>query len=119
MIEKEGNEGSEVIITPDAPNEKWQAGKEMSGIVEAILTGINHSIPQRKYVLTASGAKADWIRQNLQIGEAISVKIEIDGGLEEAEYVLAGFNHRFANVLVHEGKVSEAVLNIQDPKIIV
>ncbi|GIP31960.1 phosphodiester glycosidase family protein [Paenibacillus sp. J2TS4] len=110
----EGSGGVEVILTPDAPSEKWQPGKEMSGTVEAILTGFNHPIPQGKYVLSASGAKADWIRQNLQTGEAVSVKIEIDSGLDEAEYVLAGFNHRFANVLVHEGKVAESVLNIED-----
>ncbi|CAG7644204.1 phosphodiester glycosidase family protein [Paenibacillus allorhizosphaerae] len=106
--------GVEVIIAPSTPNAKLVPGQPVNGVVEAIHTTANNPIPPGKFVLTATGSKATWIKQNAPVGKTVTFKADFDQGVNEALYAVGGADHRFADVLVQQGQVPPEVLDMTD-----
>lgn len=109
----EGN-GIEVIIAPSTPNAKLAPGQPVSGVVEAILTAANNPVPPGKFILTASGSKAAWLKQHAPVGQTLTFKADFDQGINEALYAVGGADHRFADVLLQKGQVPPEVLDMTD-----
>jgi exopolysaccharide biosynthesis protein len=103
-----------ITIAPKEQDAKVQPGKVLSGVVESMEAGDNKPIPAGNWLLTANGTKAEWLRQNIKVGETISLYVSIGNDLNGALYAVGGFNHRFADVLLHKGEVPKELLDLAD-----
>lgn len=107
-------EGIEVVIAPNDEETVLKAGATLTGKVVAIEETTNSEIPQGQFVLTATGKKADWIREHLSIGDLASIRITFKNELiHEAVHVYAGGNHSLAKALLIEGEVPIWIRNVR------
>ncbi|GIP37076.1 hypothetical protein J31TS4_03560 [Paenibacillus sp. J31TS4] len=101
-------EGVEVLITPDDPSAILKPGEPVRGMVEAVYSTTDNPIPAGKFVLSASGSKASWITSHLKVGTSVTFGVDLDNGLNDAQYAVAGWSG-LAKVLLHNGEVSSQV----------
>ncbi|CAG7637685.1 hypothetical protein PAESOLCIP111_03868 [Paenibacillus solanacearum] len=101
----EGTGGTEIVIAPVEPGVKLRPGQPVTGVVEQVYMAANNSIPTGKFVITASGSKADWLKQHATVGTSLSFQVDYDQGISSALYVIGGANHRFADVLLDNGEI--------------
>lgn len=108
--------GVEVVISPTASDGKVRPGKEVKGVVETVNEKQNNKIPAGKFVLTASGTKAKWVKDHLQAGKKVSFRTDFDQGVNEAVYAMGSANHPDGRVLLRGGEVPEQILDMTDAK---
>ncbi|MFK7691684.1 phosphodiester glycosidase family protein [Paenibacillus sp. HJGM_3] len=104
--------GVDVRISPVNPDEKLQPGKKLVGKVEAVYASNNTVLPKGKFVLTASGNKAEWIKEHVSIGDSVSISIDLGEGLNQATYAVAGADHPAARALLNKGNVPANILDM-------
>lgn len=100
--------GVEVLIAPGEHGAKLKPGVPVQGTVEAVWETHNNAIPAGKFVLSASGSRAAWIKSHLQVGSPVSFDIDLGNGLNEAQHAVAGWSG-LAKVLLHNGQIDEGV----------
>jgi exopolysaccharide biosynthesis protein len=106
--------GVDVRILPVNPDEKLQPGKKLVGKVEAVYASNNTALPKGTFVLTASGKKAEWIKENVSIGDSVSIQIDFGEGLNQASYAVAGADHLAARALLHKGTIPANIMDMAD-----
>ncbi|WP_028548432.1 phosphodiester glycosidase family protein [Paenibacillus sp. UNC451MF] len=105
--------GVEVVIRADDPANKLIPGQPVSGVVESIMETADTPIESGTFVLSATGSKADWIRQKLAVGTRLRLDIALSKGFGAAEQVISG-NSTLGYVLLKNGVVSPTVLDPSD-----
>lgn len=107
--EKTASEGDgvEAFIKPDAGYEKLQAGKTVAGTVESIVETSNNEIPKGRFVLSANGTKADWLKTNLKAGSKVEIKVNFEKGINEADNVISGDNGGTSLYLLENGELTK------------
>lgn len=100
--------GLEVVVTTNKPieNSNLSFGESVTGKVTAIRpygAKSSSAIPKNGYVLSANGIAVDKIR-GLKVGDEISLRIDIDNGWQNADFMLAG-----GPLLVQQGKVNMTI----------
>ncbi|MVP00234.1 phosphodiester glycosidase family protein [Paenibacillus lutrae] len=106
--------GVEVVVKADDPNVLFKAGQPLQGRIQSIQEASDTPIGPGTYVLSATGSKADWIRQKLSAGMNIRLDIAISKGFQDAEQVISG-NSTLGYVLLKDGVVSPKLLDPTDP----
>ncbi|MBE1442060.1 phosphodiester glycosidase family protein [Paenibacillus sp. OAS669] len=105
--------GIEAVIRADDPANKLIPGQPVSGVVESISEASDTPIEPGTFVLSATGSKADWVRQKLAVGTRLRLDISFSKGFGEAEQVISG-NSTLGYVLLKNGVVSPTVLDPAD-----
>ncbi|OAK67413.1 phosphodiester glycosidase family protein [Lederbergia galactosidilytica] len=103
-----------VEIVIKVPDERIFPNKQMTGEVESINQSANTQIEKGKLVLSVSGAGAEWVQEQLQIGERITIDISLEQGLNEARHVISG-NSTLGYVLLKDGMISPKILDQEIP----
>lgn len=106
--------GVEAVIRADDPANTLIPGQPISGVVESIKETADTAIEPGTFVLSATGSKADWVRQKLAVGTRLRLDISFSKGFGEAEQVISG-NSTLGYVLLKNGAVSPTVLDASDP----
>ncbi|WP_218094240.1 phosphodiester glycosidase family protein [Paenibacillus solanacearum] len=106
--------GVEVVVKADDPGYKLIAGQPVSGTVLSINETSDTPIEDGTYILSATGSKADWIRQKLAEGTRLRLDIAFSKGFGGAEQVISG-NSTLGYVLLKNGAVPAALLDTADP----
>ncbi|WP_062108155.1 phosphodiester glycosidase family protein [Bacillus niameyensis] len=104
--------GVEVVLT--VSDDRLLLGKRINGVVDSIKETDNTSIEHGKLVLSLTGLKADWARENLKVGEKVSIDISCDRGVDEAKHVISG-NSTLGYMLLKDGEISKAILDPDNP----
>ncbi|WP_282935232.1 phosphodiester glycosidase family protein [Paenibacillus sp. RC67] len=105
--------GVEAVIRADDPSNQLIPGQPVSGVVESIKETADTPIEPGTFVLSATGSKADWIRQKLAAGTRLRLDISLSKGFGDAEQVISG-NSTLGYVLLKNGAVSSTVLDASD-----
>lgn len=107
-------DGIEAVIAPDQEGIVLRAGEEISGKIEAIYETANNEIPPGKFILTASGSRADWIKQHLRTGDDVKLKVTFQNeNLHEAPFVYAGGSHSLAKALIVDEEIPVWIKNVR------
>ncbi|CAG7625096.1 phosphodiester glycosidase family protein [Paenibacillus allorhizosphaerae] len=106
--------GVEVVVKADDTAYKLIPGQPVSGTVLSVNEASDTPIEDGTYVLSATGSKADWIRQKLSVGTRLRLDIAFGKGFGGAEQVISG-NSTLGYVLLKNGAVPTALLDVTDP----
>ncbi|ULL15904.1 hypothetical protein DVH26_16510 [Paenibacillus sp. H1-7] len=106
--------GVEVVVRADDPAYKLIPGQPVSATVVTVAESADTAIEPGTFVLSATGSKADWIRQKLSAGTRLRLDIAFSKGFGDAEQVISG-NSTLGYVLIRNGEVSPTVLDPADP----
>ncbi|MGG0240616.1 phosphodiester glycosidase family protein [Bacillus rhizoplanae] len=101
---KSAGAGVEVVINPS--NTKLEANKVLTGKVEAVYETNNTAIPDGKWVLSATGDQAAWVKENFFEGKEVQINIQFNEDFNNAAQAVSG-----GAVLVENGKPTEQALN--------
>jgi len=85
---KTSGTGVEVVVQPTSA--KLAINETITAVVESVQTTSNNAIPAGKFVISASGAQADWVKANLIAGQQIELKTQLDNGLNAAVHAVSG-----------------------------
>ncbi|GIP37033.1 hypothetical protein J31TS4_03130 [Paenibacillus sp. J31TS4] len=100
--------GIEVLL--QTQKEKLQPGKKVKGTVVDIREAGNTPIGQGQFVLSATGPKADWVKQQVAAGDTLDIEVSYDKGVNKARQVLSG-NSTGGVVLLKNGEIPAAILD--------
>ncbi|MEF3307147.1 phosphodiester glycosidase family protein [Paenibacillus sp. GYB003] len=106
--------GVEAVIALSDPHHKLTAGQTLTGTIESVSETADTPISDGKLVLSASGTKADWVREHTAPGRKVKLDISFDKGVNEARQVISG-NSTLGFVLLKDGQIPADLLDASDP----
>lgn len=95
--------GIEVVLDP--VNLVLKDNQLNKAKVESMNEASNSIIPAGKWVLSATGTNADWLRSNLTIGKEVTLDVNLNQGISNASNAVSG-----GTVLVREGQATPEAL---------
>ncbi|GIP35399.1 phosphodiester glycosidase family protein [Paenibacillus sp. J2TS4] len=105
--------GVEVVLAAASPNDRLQAGQRQPATVESVRETNDTPISEGQFVLSASGPKADWVREHLTAGDKVHIDVSFDKGVNQARQVLSG-NSTLGKVLLKDGEIPADILDETD-----
>lgn len=97
-IEKSAYAPSDVLTVIRGIEEPILLGEQFTGVVESIGAGSKEvTIPEDGIVIAANGTKANWVKENLKIGDKVS--FNLDFSKKDIVSAMGGYNY-----LVKDGK---------------
>lgn len=94
--------GVEVVLGVEEA--RLVAGQPVKAVVQSIEDGANTLIGAGQYVLSATGTKADWVRNALAVGDELEISVSFDKGINEAREVISG-NSTLGRILLKDGEI--------------
>lgn len=105
--------GVEVVLETASPNDRLTAGQRIPARVESVLDTNDTAIAEGRFVLSASGPKADWVREHLSAGAKVHIDVSFDKGVNKARQVISG-NSTLGKVLLKDGEIPAELLDPSD-----
>jgi SpoIID/LytB domain protein len=101
---KSSGAGVEVVLAP-AAGTRLELNKPIQAQVESIADTSNTAIPPGKFVLSATGTDADWMKANLAAGKTVELNLQLDNGVNSAVQAVSG-----GGMLVQNGAATPGAL---------
>lgn len=105
--------GVEVVIEARNHGGLLRAGQRLVGSVVSIVDANNSELEQNQLIVSATGSKADWVRQNLAAGDTVFIDVSFDKGVNDAVQVISG-NSTLGKVLLQDGEIPADILDPSD-----
>lgn len=105
--------GVEVVIEAKNHDGQLKAGQRLIGSVVSIGPANNGELMPGQLILSATGAKAEWVRQNLAVGDTVHMDVSFDKGVNDAVQVISG-NSTLGKVLLLDGEIPADILDPAD-----
>ncbi|MFK7694415.1 phosphodiester glycosidase family protein [Paenibacillus sp. HJGM_3] len=105
--------GVEVVIEGKNHDGQLKAGRRLVGSVVSIRPANNSELLPDQLILSATGEKAEWVRQNLAVGETVHMDVSFDKGVNDAVQVISG-NSTLGKVLLLDGEIPAEILDPAD-----
>jgi SpoIID/LytB domain protein len=101
---KSSGAGVEAVLAP-AAGTRLELNKPIQAQVESIADASNTAIPSGKFVLSATGTDADWMKANLAAGLTVELNLQLDNGVNSAVQAVSG-----GGMLVQNGAATPEAL---------